>query len=90
MCARFLLTGCVMLLHPTFDSEAARRTPVAEPGTPSLAALARDERGAQLVEYIILVGMVAIVAMAGFKTFGFTLRAKIDQQAATVIDVPGQ
>lgn len=70
------------------------RTPpsseAAPPPKPSLAALARDERGAQLVEYIILVGMVAIVAMAGFKTFGFHVRAKIDQQGDTVTVIPGQ
>jgi Flp pilus assembly pilin Flp len=53
-------------------------------------ALARDERGAQLVEYIILVGMVAILALAGFKTFGSQLRAKIDQQADTVGTIQGQ
>ena len=47
-------------------------------------AAARDERGASMVEYIILVGVVAILAMAGFKQFGFQLRAKIDQQADTV------
>jgi pilus assembly protein Flp/PilA len=49
-----------------------------------LAAMARDERGASFVEYIIIVGVVAIVGMAGFKTFGFQVRAKIDQQAVTV------
>jgi Flp pilus assembly pilin Flp len=48
------------------------------------AAMVRDERGANLVEYIIIVGVVAIVGMAGFKTFGFQLRAKIDAQAVTV------
>jgi len=49
--------------------------------------MARDERGASMVEYIILVGVVAILAMAGFKTFGFQVRAKIDQQAVTVSSV---
>ncbi len=48
------------------------------------AAMARDDRGASFVEYIILVGLVAIVGMAGFKTFGFQVRAKIDQQSVTV------
>jgi len=52
------------------------------------AALVRDERGASFVEYIIIVGVVAIVGMAGFKTFGFQVRAKIDQQAVTVSAIP--
>jgi Flp pilus assembly pilin Flp len=42
-----------------------------------------------MVEYIILVGVVAILALAGFKTFGSQLRAKIDQQADTVGSVQG-
>ncbi len=54
----------------------------------SLSVLVSDERGASFVEYIILVGLVAIVAMAGFKTFGFQVRSKIDQQAVTVSAVP--
>jgi Flp pilus assembly pilin Flp len=58
------------------------------PRTPTsaerLAAFARDQRGANMVEYIILVGVVAIVAMAGFKAFGSQVRAKVDQQADTV------
>ena len=29
-----------------------------------------DTRGANLVEYIILVGVVALIALAGFKLFG--------------------
>jgi Flp pilus assembly pilin Flp len=57
---------------------------------PSLAALARDERGAQMVEYIILVGVIAIAALAGFKTFGSQVRAKVDQQADTVQVIQGQ
>ena len=30
----------------------------------------RDNRGANLVEYIILVGVIALIAIAGFKIFG--------------------
>jgi pilus assembly protein Flp/PilA len=56
----------------------------------SLAALSRDERGAQMVEYIILVGVIAIAALAAFKTFGSQVRAKVDQQADTVQGVQGQ
>jgi pilus assembly protein Flp/PilA len=76
-----------MLRAPTSSPEAGLRP--ASKG-PSLGALARDERGAQMVEYIILVGVVAIAALAGFKTFGSQVRAKIDQQADTVQTVQGQ
>ena len=46
--------------------------------------LVKDTRGANLVEYILLVGLVAIVAMAGFKTFGDKVKSKIEGQANTV------
>ena len=44
----------------------------------------KDTRGANMVEYIILVGVVAILAMAGFKYFGSSVTAKIQQQGDTV------
>jgi pilus assembly protein Flp/PilA len=43
-----------------------------------------DTVGANLVEYIILVGVVALLAMAGFKYFGSSVRTKINQQAGIV------
>ena len=49
--------------------------------------LLRDEHGANLVEYIILVGVIALVAIAGFKIFGETTRAKIDEQATKVTQI---
>lgn len=44
----------------------------------------KDTRGANLVEYIILVGVVALIALAGFRTFGGAVTAKIGTQAASV------
>ena len=44
----------------------------------------RDTRGANMVEYIVLVGVVALLAMAGFKTFGGELKTKITTQGTTV------
>jgi Flp pilus assembly pilin Flp len=44
----------------------------------------KDDRGANMVEYIILVGVVAILAMAGFKYFGSSVQAKIQAQGDTV------
>jgi Flp pilus assembly pilin Flp len=46
--------------------------------------LHRDTRGANMVEYIILVGVVALLAIAAFKYFNTSLTAKINQQADTV------
>ena len=44
----------------------------------------KDTRGANLVEYIILVGVVALIALAGFKIFGQKVNSKINDQASTV------
>jgi Flp pilus assembly pilin Flp len=49
----------------------------------------KDTRGANMVEYIILVGIVAILAMAAFRVFGGSIKAKITQQAGTVQSVQG-
>jgi len=50
----------------------------------------KDTRGANMVEYIILVGVVAILAMAGFKLFGGQVQAKIQAQGNTVGSVQAQ
>jgi pilus assembly protein Flp/PilA len=52
-----------------------------------LDRLLKDDRGANMVEYIILVGVVAILAMAGFKYFGSSVQAKIQAQGDTVGNV---
>ncbi len=49
-----------------------------------LTRLIRDRRGANLVEYIILVGVIALIALAGFKFFGSKVRQKIDHQGNQV------
>jgi Flp pilus assembly pilin Flp len=46
--------------------------------------LYRDQRGANLVEYIILVGLVALIALVGFKTFGFKVRSSIDDKTTKI------
>jgi Flp pilus assembly pilin Flp len=46
--------------------------------------LLEDERGANVVEYIILVGVVALIAFAGFKIFGDKVSAKIESQSNAV------
>ena len=51
--------------------------------------LIRDQKGANLVEYIILVGVIALIAIAGFKIFGNKVQDKINQQADSVGGING-
>jgi pilus assembly protein Flp/PilA len=55
----------------------------------SLRALLKDTRGANLVEYIILVGVVALIALAGYRIFGASVTAKIGEQAGGVDSING-
>lgn len=55
----------------------------------SLRNLLKDTRGANLVEYIILVGVVALIAIAGFKIFGTNVTDKINEQADSVGGING-
>lgn len=43
-----------------------------------------DQRGANLVEYIILVGVVALIAIGGFQIFGGKVWDKSQKQAEAV------
>ncbi len=49
-----------------------------------LRTLVKDTRGANLVEYIILVGVIALIALAGFKMFGNKVLNKVKDQAGKV------
>ena len=51
--------------------------------TPTLPARGRH-RGAGLVEYLIIVGLVAVVALAGARRFGTTVDGRVTAQAACV------
>lgn len=50
----------------------------------SLRRFLKDTRGANLVEYIILVGVVALISIAAFKAFGGKVQEKIKAQGNTV------
>ena len=81
MCARFLLSASAMSTRtPTHALRLARARS---------AKLLGDTRGANLVEYIILVGVIALIAIAGFKTFGGNVRGKVDEQAGSVSGING-
>lgn len=49
----------------------------------------RDRRGANMVEYIILVGIVALFAIGAFKMFGGKVVDRVKTQSATVGDING-
>ncbi len=46
--------------------------------------LIQDKRGANMVEYIIVVAVIALVAIAAFRTFGKSVDAKTTEQAGKV------
>jgi Flp pilus assembly pilin Flp len=47
--------------------------------------LLRDRRGAQMVEYILLIGVVVLLSAMAFRSFGFTVRKNIDKQTEQVV-----
>jgi hypothetical protein len=49
-----------------------------------LSGALRDTRGAQLVEYLLVVGLVGIIAIAGFRAFGSSALGKSEALAACV------
>jgi Flp pilus assembly pilin Flp len=55
-----------------------------------LSKLIRDRRGAGLTEYIILVGVVALVGLIGYRIFGTSVRNKVQQQATDVGSIAPQ
>jgi len=46
-----------------------------------------DTRGANMVEYIILVGVIALLAIVAFRFFGKSVSSKIEKQSETVRNV---
>lgn len=55
--------------------------------TKSIARLARDRRGANMVEYIILVGVVALFALLAFKNFGGEVSKRVDAETKAVGEI---
>ncbi|TAM76112.1 Flp family type IVb pilin [bacterium] len=50
----------------------------------SAAPLLRDESGTSMVEYGILLGFIAIVALVAVQTFGLAVRALFTSDASAV------
>jgi Flp pilus assembly pilin Flp len=53
-----------------------------------IGALASDSRGGGVVEYVIIIGCIAILAFAGFKAFGGQVKDQITKQTTTLKAVP--
>jgi pilus assembly protein Flp/PilA len=50
--------------------------------------LLRDQRGAGLVEYAMLAGLVAIAAFGAFRAFGGSVSGAVTNQSTTVSGIP--
>jgi pilus assembly protein Flp/PilA len=49
-----------------------------------IKALIQDKKGANLVEYIIVVAVIALICIAAFRTFGTAVTAKMGVQTGKV------
>lgn len=56
----------------------------------TMRRLKRDTLGANMVEYIILVGVVALFAIVAFSTFSKSVQSKIKAQGTEVEGIKGQ
>jgi Flp pilus assembly pilin Flp len=63
---------------------SARRFELRRNQMNEIKKLVKDTRGANLVEYIIIVGVVALLAIVAFTTFGGDVQKKITDQGKTV------
>lgn len=54
------------------------------------ADTAADTRGANLVEYVLLVGLIAVVAIAGAHKLGKAVNDKATSQAEIVAQIPSE
>ena len=55
----------------------------------SIQALERDTRGASFMEYVVLVGLIAIVCIAAYQAFGSAIGDKVQEFGTTVTGIPG-
>ena len=46
--------------------------------------LVRDQRGAAITEYLIIVGLIAIICIGAYRIFGTTILGKITGQTTQV------
>jgi len=53
----------------------------------ALARLRSDQRGASFVEYVIVVGLVAIVCIVAFGKFGEAIDTKVKDQTKAITEM---
>ena len=53
----------------------------------SLRNLLADRKGANMVEYMIIVGVVALLSIAAFTTFGENVQGKIKEEGGKVTGI---
>ena len=49
-----------------------------------LRRLARDKKGAAITEYLIIVGLIAVICIGAYRIFGTTILGKIQSQTGQV------
>jgi Flp pilus assembly pilin Flp len=54
-----------------------------------LTSFLRDQRGANLVEYIIVLGLVALIAISAFDKFGTGVKDKVGEQTEALQQING-
>lgn len=55
----------------------------------SIQSLKTDTRGASFMEYVVLVGLIAIVCIAAYQAFGSAIGDKVQEFGDTVSGIPG-
>jgi Flp pilus assembly pilin Flp len=55
----------------------------------TLKSLKTDTKGASFMEYIVLVGLIAILAMGAYQIFGKSISTKVTEFGSTVSGIPG-
>ncbi len=52
-----------------------------------LTAIIKDSRGGEFIEYIIIAGVVALLAITAFTTFGTDIQNKITEEGGKVTNI---
>ena len=49
--------------------------------------LVHDRRGAAITEYLIIVGLVAIICIAAYRAFGNAIQTRVNTQTGQIIGI---
>jgi Flp pilus assembly pilin Flp len=53
-------------------------------------AFKQDDRGASFMEYVVLVGLIAVVCIGAYSIFGKAVSDKVQEFGGTVGTIPGK